>query len=394
MADYMSLQDAINAGTDNMTALRLNNRNDDGTNNYQTGIDWFFFNGTKVTYICSSGNSFLGFGVTSEQLRVNRRDCAVWSEYMETGTIGNSRFLKFKWVGTSYYSPSYQNDPNYQQHYDVFLIDNGQIYLNFYEVPVTTGSGTNALVWGSESVAFTITPGTPCEYTFTPSDPAMGKGWTVEAGRPELTVNRKPSGTAELTTTALQAVGKVAATKILWEEEVPEETSLTVMAKLSGGEYAVCTNGGEIPGVTTDTDLSDKILHIRIDMATQNPVMSPALSQMRVDLLGEKDLKTVVLHFAPGNQTSVQNAAAPISLAYTGSTLEGEGGSVQAFELECPNDGLEYKGGQNDVEHIEVSGVTALGILKKIEYKNTTEDEHIEISGVITTAQLIHVNDI
>ena len=394
MADYMSLQDAIDAGTDNMTALRLNNRNDDGTNNYQTGIDWFFFNGTKVTYICSSGNSFLGFGVTSEQLQVNRRDCAVWSEYMETGTIGNSRFLKFKWVGTSYYSSSYQNDPNYQQHYDVFLIDNGQIYLNFYEVPVNTGNGTNSLTCGSENVAFTITAGEPCEYTFTPSDPTTGKGWTVEAGRPNLTVNRKPSGTAEFSTTAVQAVGKAASTKILWEAEVPEETSLTVMAKLSGGEYAVCTNGGKIPGVTTETDMSDKTLYIRVDMATQNTVMTPVLSQMRVDLLGEEDLKMVVLHFAHGNQTSVQNAAGPISVSYTGSTLEGEGGSVQAFELECPNDGLEYKGGQNDVEHIEVSGVTATGVLKKIEYRNVKADEHIEISAITATGTLTHVDDI
>ena len=394
MANYMSLQDAIDAGTGNMTALRLNSRNDDNTSTYQTGIDWFFFNKATVANIYPSGNSFIGFNTTAEHLKVNRRDCAVWSEYSEVGNIGTNRFFKFKWVGTSYYSSGYQNDPNYQQHYDVFLIDNGQIFLNFYEVPVQTGSGTNSLTCGSENVSFSITAGVPCEYTFTPSDPATGTGWSVIAGRPELSVNRKPFGTAELSTTAVQSVGKAASSRIFWEADVPDETTLTVMAKLSGGQYAVCKNGGEIPDISPAVDLSDKTLYIRIDMATQNPIMTPVLSQMRVDLLGEEDLKMVVLHFAPGNQTSVQNAAGPIAVSYTGATLEGEGGFVQAFEIECPNDGLTFKGNQNDIEHIELINISAYGTLLRVEKLPFYNDEHIGIADISVAGSLIHIDDI
>ncbi len=106
------------------------------------------------------------------------------------------------------------------------------------------------------------------------------------------------------------------------------------------------------------------------------------------------DAKVVLLSFAAGNQTSVQNAAGPITVAYNGATLAGLSGFVQAFELECPIDGLAYKGGQNDVEHIEISGVTATGALKKIEYKNVKADEHIGISAITATGTLTHVDDI
>lgn len=394
MADYTSLQAAIDAGADNMTALRLNSRNDDGTTPYSTEIDWFFFDGVLVNTIYSSGNSWLGFGVSSSHLRVNQRDCAVWSEYMETGTIGTSRFLKFRWVGASYYSADYQG-PTYQQHYDVFLIDNGQIFLNFYEVPVQTGGGTNSLSCGSESVTFTITPGEPCEYTFTPTDPATGTGWSVSAERPNLVINRKPSGLAELSTTAIQTVGIAASTRIIWAADVPEETTLAVLTRLSGGQYAECTNGGEIAGIAPSADLSGETLHIRVDMATQNPTKTPVLSQMRVELLGADDSKVLVLHFAPGNQTSVQNAAEPITVAYNGSTMMGDGGFVQAFEVECPIEGLEYKGDQNDAEHIEIASIQAFGTLTQVIRSDySAGKEHIEIAGITATGVLTHVNDI
>lgn len=107
------------------------------------------------------------------------------------------------------------------------------------------------------------------------------------------------------------------------------------------------------------------------------------------------DANVVLLSFAAGNQTSVQNAAGPITVAYNGATMAGLGGFVQAFELECLIDGLAYKGGQNDMEHIEISGITATGVLKKIEYRDAKSgDEHIEISAITATGTLTHVDDI
>lgn len=392
MADYRTLQAAIDAGADNMTALRLNSRNDDSTSNYSTGIDWFFFNATKVANIYSSGNSFLGFGTNAEQLKVNRRDCAVWSEYMETGNIGTNRFLKFKWVGTSYYSSGYQNDPNYQQHYDVFLIDNGQIYLNFYEVPVNTGSGANSLTCGSENVTFTITAGEPCEYTFTPSDPATGKGWTVEAGRPNLVVNYKTSGAAEFSTTSVQAVASAKASRITWEADTPEGTDIQVFARLSGGQYAACQNGGAIPGIDPSTPLGGETLYVRAELSTTVQTSTPVLSKLRVELLDEGDDKAVVLNFASGNVNSVQNAVEQIEVAYDVGTLAGLGGPVEPFVQTFVPSGLDPKNDPNDMEHIELT-VLAIGTLKEIAYRDTQFKEHIEV-GVTASGVLTHIDDI
>ena len=87
MATYTSLQAAIDAGTTNMTAVRNNSGNDDGTDTVATGITWFYFSSTQVTNLYVSGNSWIGFGASVEQLKVNRRDAIVRYEWTETGPI-------------------------------------------------------------------------------------------------------------------------------------------------------------------------------------------------------------------------------------------------------------------------------------------------------------------
>ncbi len=395
MANYTSLQDAIDAGTDNMTVLRNNSRNDDSTTTYATGIDWFRFNSVQVTNLYSSGNSWIGFGASSEQLKVNRRDCAVYYEYMETGVIGEVKFLKFRWRGISYYSTSYASNPDYQQRFDVWLFDNGQIFLDFFQVPVVTGSGTNSLTCGNESVSFTVTAGTACEYTFTPSNPATGTGWSVAAGRPNLVVNHKTSGTADFETTAIQSLSEVANSQIIWGAIVPTGTSLGVYAKLTGGAWAECTNGEALPVFSPSIDLSNKTLYIQVRLSTTDQTLTPALTSLYVSLITIEDTKVIVINFAPGSQTSVQNAVQPIEVSYSGGFLAGDGGPVQAFELECPISGLEYKGSQNDIEHLEITGIAATGTLTQIYYSNyKSSDEHLEIAEITATGTLTHIDDI
>lgn len=395
MADYVSLQEAIDSGTDNMTILRSNSRNDDNTTTYATDIDWFYFNSAQVTNLYSSGNSWIGFGISLEQLRVNRRDCAVYYEYMETGVIGITKFLKFRWCGTSYYSPSYASNPDYQQRFDVWLFDNGQIFLDFFQVPVTTGSGSNNLICGNESVSFTVTAGTACEYTFTPSNPATGTGWSVEAGRPDLTVNHKTSGTADFETTAIQDLSEIVDSQIIWDSIVPTGTSLRVYAKLTGGAWVECTNGEALPVFSPSIDLSNETLYIQVRLSTTDQILTPVLASLYVSLIDIEDTKVIVINFAPGNQTSVQNAGQPITVAYNGVSLMGDGGPVQAFELECPIVGLEYKGNQNDSEHLEITGITATGTLTQIHYSSyQSSGEHLEITGITATGTLTHIDDI
>ena len=70
MANYVNLQAAIDAGTTNMAVNpnRNNVKNDDGTDTIASGITWFYFNSVQVTNLYASGNSWIGFGASSEQL--------------------------------------------------------------------------------------------------------------------------------------------------------------------------------------------------------------------------------------------------------------------------------------------------------------------------------------
>ena len=94
--NYNSIQSILDAGTTNMTAIRDNIRNDDGTDTL-TGVDWFKFNGVVASTIYVSGNTWFGFGANTNQLNLNRRDTVVLYEYREEGTLFELyRFLKIR----------------------------------------------------------------------------------------------------------------------------------------------------------------------------------------------------------------------------------------------------------------------------------------------------------
>lgn len=141
--NYNSVEEIISAGITNMTAIRNNSKNDDGTDTL-TGVDWFTFNGTVVSNIYVSGNTWFGFGTNSEQLKVNRRDTASWWVYREEGTLFDFyKFLKIRWSGYSYYSST---SVGYKMTYDVILWDTGDISLHMVDVPASNWDGVFSLL--------------------------------------------------------------------------------------------------------------------------------------------------------------------------------------------------------------------------------------------------------
>lgn len=388
MANYASLTAALAAGVDNMTVLRNNVKNDDATSIYNIDIDWFYFNGVQVTKLYSNGNSWMGFGASSEQLRVNRRDAAVWYEYIETGTISGKKFLKFTWKGYSRYN---QTSASYQQCWDVFLFDTGQLFLNFWQVPESDVSGTNSLTCGSQTVTYAVTAGTPCEYTFTPENIAEGKTWAVTPGQPAF-AEYVPSGYAEYAITAIRAMSEVSSAVLSWAEDGTEDTSVTVLAKLDAGAYAPVTSGAQLP-VTWPSDLSGSTLYIKIQMSTSDTSASPALSGMMLEAFDAGSRLNLLLLFASGTVGSFRNAAGNITLTYDGAGgLEGEGGPVEDFTETFTPVGLTPKPNQSDAEHIEF-GLTAVGALTRIYYTDAQEREHISLA-VSASGVLTHVDDL
>ena len=92
-----------------------------------------------------------------------------------------------------------------------------------------------------------------------------------------------------------------------------------------------------------------------------------------------------------------ESAAGDITVAYNGTGgLAGQGGGVQAFSVSFTPVDLVPKPDQNDEEHIEISNVTATGVLTRIYYTDTVDQDqgHVSINNIIITGTLTHVNDI
>ena len=140
MADYTSIEEIV-AGVSNATQLRTNSKQDDGTDTV-TGVDWFSYNGTVCNNIYASGNGWIGFGSSSEHLKVNRRDQAMWNLWREEGTVSNVRFLRIRWSGYTHYSA---NNSSALLTFDVILLETGDIVLYIVDVPSNNYTGTFAL---------------------------------------------------------------------------------------------------------------------------------------------------------------------------------------------------------------------------------------------------------
>lgn len=141
MANYTSIDDIV-ASVDNATQLRTNSRNDDDTDTV-TGVDWFSYGGTVANNIYASGNGWIGFGSSSEHLKVNRRDQAMWNLWREEGTFSTQfntyRFLRIRWSGYSHYSST---SASALLTFDVILFDTGDIMLYMVDVPTSNYTGT------------------------------------------------------------------------------------------------------------------------------------------------------------------------------------------------------------------------------------------------------------
>ena len=144
MADYTSIDDIV-AGVENATQTRNNSKNDDGTDTLE-GVDWFSYKGTICSKIYASGNSWIGLGASSEHLKVNKRDAAMWNVWREEGTYSTSlhtyNFLRIRWSGyTSYSSTS----SSALLTFDVLIFETGDIMLYVADIPTSNYTGIFSL---------------------------------------------------------------------------------------------------------------------------------------------------------------------------------------------------------------------------------------------------------
>lgn len=153
MADTVSFDSLLDT-TAGMTAVVNNKKHDDDVVSV-TGVDWFTYAGKTASTIYVSGNNFIGFGQNAEQLKIWRRDGAVYYIYRQEGTLtSGKRFLKIRVEGYVYYSST---SSSYALKYEVFLIEGQTLFVNVIQRPTSSSyTGTSSITDGKTTTNLNI----------------------------------------------------------------------------------------------------------------------------------------------------------------------------------------------------------------------------------------------
>lgn len=153
MADTVSFDSLLNTTT-GMTTIVSNTKHDDDVVSV-TGVDWFTYAGKTASTIYVSGNNFIGFGQNAEQLKIWRRDGAIYYVYRQEGTLtSGKRFLKIRVEGYVYYSST---SSSYALKYELFLIERQTLFINVIQVPTNNSyTGTSSITDGNNTTNLNI----------------------------------------------------------------------------------------------------------------------------------------------------------------------------------------------------------------------------------------------
>lgn len=153
MADTVSFDSLLNT-TAGMTAVVSNAKHDDDVVSV-AGVGWFTYAGKTASIIYVSGNNFIGFGQNAEQLKIWRRDGAIYYVYRQEGTLtSGKRFLKIRVEGYVYYSST---SSLYALKYEVFLIEGQTLFINVAQIPTSSSyTGTSSITDGKTTTSLNI----------------------------------------------------------------------------------------------------------------------------------------------------------------------------------------------------------------------------------------------
>ena len=166
-----------------LTGMQLieNSGQDDGTD-ILDGVSWFRFNNVIADKLYVHGNNWIGFGVSSEQLKICNRDGVTHNIYrMETALDGGIKLLKIRVEGYTYFAAPEAHES--QIKYELFLFNNGDMYLNVIQSPASTSTyaGTSSLTSNGKTTNLSLngaTPENPVQVSFIHQDES-GLDWNI-----------------------------------------------------------------------------------------------------------------------------------------------------------------------------------------------------------------------
>lgn len=159
-------------GNSGMTLL--SSHNDDTTVKFpDIGFD-FFYNGVNCrSTIYSSGNSWIGFSGSTEQLKINRRDAGADNIYYINETVNDKPTFRIRWEGHQSYSAWGTLDLVWE----LIIFNDSAMVLVIEKIPNT---GTNSFE-NPTIGTITLTLANNKSYAFIPNQD-QGKSYTFQEG--------------------------------------------------------------------------------------------------------------------------------------------------------------------------------------------------------------------
>lgn len=225
MADTVSFDSLLNT-TAGMTAIVSNKKHDDDVVSV-TGIDWFTYAGKTASTIYVSGNNFIGFGQNAEQLKIWRRDGAIYYVYRQEGTLtSGKRFLKIRVEGYVYYSST---SSSYALKYEVFLIEGQTLFINVVQRPTSSSyTGTSSITDGKTITNLNISISSTVPISILVKNAGVSQEITYEKY-------------SDLVITSI-TVSKMPDKTIYYQKELFDKTGLEISGTTSTGETVSVTD--------------------------------------------------------------------------------------------------------------------------------------------------------
>lgn len=231
MADTVSFDSLLDTTT-GMTAIVNNKKHDDDVVSV-TGVDWFTYAGKTASTIYVSGNNFIGFGQNAEQLKIWRRDGAVYYIYRQEGTLtSGKRFLKIRVEGYVYYSST---SSSYALKYEVFLIEGQTLFINVVQRPTSSSyTGTSSITDGKTTTNLTLSVSSTVPVSILVKNAGVSQAVSYEKFVDKyvtgITVSKMPDKTT------------------YYQGELFDSTGLTVSLTYNDGTAETITTGFEVSG--------------------------------------------------------------------------------------------------------------------------------------------------
>lgn len=225
MADTVSFDSLLNTTT-GMTAIVSNTKHDDDVINV-TGVDWFTYAGKTASTIYVSGNNFIGFGQNAEQLKIWRRDGAIYYVYRQEGTLtSGKRFLKIRVEGYVYFSST---SSSYALKYELFLIEGQTLFINVVQVPTDNSyTGASSITDGNNTTNLNISVSSTVPISILVKNAGVSQEITYEKYSDlviaSITVSKMPNRTT------------------YYQNELFDSTGLEITGTSTTGETASVTN--------------------------------------------------------------------------------------------------------------------------------------------------------